>query len=105
MAIAVELPAVIRALDAIAFDLAVAQRAAAMGADIGQAGGLAGLVAEQHEVLPQHPNFARLVGELRRLQGGIPEIDEHGSGSYSAAAAATAPAWISGTGSITQPLC
>src|SRR5690606_17265835 len=40
LALAIELPAVVRALDAVALDLAASQRTAAVRAGIGQAAGL-----------------------------------------------------------------
>ena len=77
-AVAVELPAVVRALDAVADHLAVAERAAAVGAGVVGAAGAALAVAPEHELQAQHLHLQRLVGEVPALFRRVPEVDEHG---------------------------
>ena len=77
MAVAVVLPPVVRALDAIAHELAVRERGAPMGADVTQAVNVACRVAKQNEVLAEHAHADQLVGDVLALFSGIPEIDKH----------------------------
>src|SRR5690606_30133822 len=61
--LAVELPAVVRALDAAVDHLAVTERAAAVGTGVVDTTRAAFPVAPEHEIETEHPHLQRRVGE------------------------------------------
>jgi hypothetical protein len=76
-AITIELPAMIRAFDAVTFYLATGQRSAAMSASVAQTMSDAISVAEQNKVLADHASLYGFVGEFGAHAGWVPEIDKH----------------------------
>ena len=79
-------PAVIEATEAALFDAAAEQRGAAMTTVLGQQPGLAGGVAEENQVLPEHSDPDGVAGcsptadiraQVRRALNGKPEAPPH----------------------------
>jgi hypothetical protein len=75
--IAIKLPAMIRTLDTIAFDLAAGQRTTAVRASVTEAVGDAFRITKQNKILAEHATFHWCFGKVCAQAGRIPEIDKH----------------------------